>query len=109
KNFENLSGKQSERLVQMNRVYSMTGRAYQMRVMMQEIYKLTDKTDASGALDRLISWMKRSRNEHMKKVARMLMGHYGAVLNYFDNRLTNAVLEGLNNIGFFVKTGGRYQ
>jgi len=33
KNFENLSGKQSERLVQMNRVYSMTGRAYQMRVM----------------------------------------------------------------------------
>jgi len=64
---------------------------------------LTDKEDASGALDLLICWMKRSRNEHMKKVARMLMGHYGAVLNYFDNRLTNAVLEGLNNIVQAVK------
>ena len=83
KNYENLTPKQVERLEVMSRVYSMTGRAYQMKVMMQEIYKLTDKVDAAGVLDRLISWMKRSRNEYMKKVARMLVGHYGDVLNYF--------------------------
>ena len=107
KNYENLTQKQMERLEQMNRVHSMTGRAYQMKVMMQEIYKLTSKVDAAGALDGLISWMKRSRNEYMKKVAMMLVGHYGDILNYFDNRLTNAILEGLNNVVQSVKRVAR--
>jgi transposase len=98
KNYENLTEKQSERMMRMNQVYSKTGRAYQMKVMMQEIYKLTVKGDAKGALDKLISWMKRSRNEYMIKVANMLVNHYDSILNYFDNRLTNAVLEGLNNV-----------
>lgn len=78
-----------------------------MKVMMQEIYKLTSKEDAAGALDRLISWMKRSRNVYMKKVAKMLVCHYGDILNYFDNRLTNAVLEGLNNVVQLVKRVAR--
>jgi len=43
KNKEHLTKKQLERLVAMNRAYSLTGRAHQMRVMMQEIYKLTNK------------------------------------------------------------------
>jgi transposase len=103
KNHENLTQKQMERLEVMSRVYSMTGRAYQMKVMLQEIYKLTDKVDASGALDCLISWMKWSCNVYMKKVARMFVGYYGDVLNYFDDRLANAVLKGLNNVVQSVK------
>jgi len=40
--------------------------------MMQEIYKLTNKQVATGVLDRLISWMKRSGGEYVEKVVRML-------------------------------------
>jgi len=34
----------------------------------------------------------------MKKLANTLQNHFVNIMNYFDNRLTNAILEGLNNI-----------
>ena len=34
----------------------------------------------------------------MKKVAKMLRKNRDEVLNYFDRRLTNAVLEGMNSV-----------
>lgn len=69
-----------------------------MKISMQEIYKLTDKFEAESELKKLVSWMKRSRNQHMKKLANTILNHWDNILNYFDNRLTNAILEGINNI-----------
>ena len=98
KNRENLTEKQEIRFKAMNKQHSKTAKAYQMRVAMQEIYQLTDKKEATAQLRKLVSWMKRSRNVHMKKVAGTLLNHWDNILNYFDNRLTNAILEGINNI-----------
>jgi transposase len=98
KNKENLTEKQTARFKAMNRQHSKTAKAYQMKVAMQEIYRLTDKQEAECALGKLVSWMKRSRNEHMKKLAKTIQNHWVNILNYFDNRLTNAILEGINNI-----------
>ena len=82
----------------MNKQHSKTAKAYQIKIAMQEIYQLTNKSEASARLKKLVSWMKRSRNEHMKKLANTLLNHWDNILNYFDNRLTNAILEGVNNI-----------
>jgi len=98
KNKENLTEKQTERFKSMNKKHSKTAKAYQMKVAMQEIYQLLERDEAENALKRLISWMKRSRNEHMKKLAKTILNHWENILNYFDNRLTNAILEGINNI-----------
>jgi len=98
KNRENLTEKQEERFKSMNRQHSKTAKAYQMKITMQEIYRLTDKEEASVKLKKLTGWMKRSRNEHMINLADTILNHWGNILNYFDNRLTNAILEGINNI-----------
>jgi transposase len=98
KNKENLTPKQAERFKAMNKLRSKTAKAYQMKVAMQEIYRLTDRNKAEAELKKLVSWMKRSRNEHAKKLANTILNHWGNILNYFDNRLTNAILEGINNI-----------
>ena len=98
KNRINLTPNQEERFKAMNKQHSKTSKAYLMKVAMQEIYQLTDKNEASERLKKLISWMKRSRNNHMKKVAKTILNHWDNILNYFDNRLTNAILEGINNI-----------
>jgi transposase len=98
KNPENLTEKQTERFKEMNRRHSKTAKAYQMKIAMQEIYALSDKSQADERLTKLISWMKRSRNEHMKKLSNTILKHWDNILNYFDNRLTNAILEGINNI-----------
>jgi len=97
KNRENLTEKQEERFKAMNKQRSKTAKAYQMKIAMQEIYALTDKKEAESQTKKLISWMNRSRNVHMKKLAGTIENHFDNILNYFDNRLTNAILEGLNN------------
>ena len=36
--------------------------------------------------------------EPMKKFCKMLREHWDEILNYFDNKYTNAILEGINSI-----------
>ena len=107
KNRENLTEKQEARFQAMNKQKSKTAKAYQMKVAMREIYRLTDKKEAAERLKKLINWMRRSRNEHMKKVAATIQNHWENILNYFDNRLTNAILEGINNIVQNIKRTAR--
>lgn len=45
-----------------------------------------------------MSWMMHLRLAEMKKFCGTLRNRYNEILNYFDNRYTNATLEGLNNI-----------
>ena len=75
-----------------------TSRALAMRETLQDIYILTDKEEACKQLKKLIKWMKLSRLEPMIASGKMLSSHLDNILNYFDDRLTNAALEGLNNV-----------
>lgn len=43
----------------------------------------------------------------MKKFAGTLKNHWDQILNYFDNRYTNAVLEGMNSVVQNIKTRAR--
>ena len=43
----------------------------------------------------------------LRKVVKMFAGHYVNILNYFDNKLTNVILEGLNNVVLVVKYSAR--
>jgi transposase len=98
KNRQNLTEKQEKKFKSLNKQNGKTAKAYQMKLKMQEIYALTDKSEAESEFKLLIRWLRRPRNEHMKKLAETLQNHFGNIMNYFDNRLTNAILEGLNNI-----------
>jgi len=75
-----------------------TARALAMRETLQEMYSLTEKEEARRQLKKIIRWMNLSKLEPMIKVGNMLNEHLDNILNYFDNRLTNAILEGINNI-----------
>ena len=69
-----------------------------MRETLQDIYVLTDKEEARKQFKRLIRWMKLSRLEAMISSGKMLEKHLDNILNYFDDRYTNAALEGINNV-----------
>jgi transposase len=107
KNRENLTEKQEKKFRSLNKQNGKTAKAYQMKLKMQEIYAMTDKTAATAELKLLIRWQRRSRNEYMKKLANTLQKHFDNIMNYFDNRLTNAILEGLNNIIQSIKHAAR--
>ena len=70
-----------------------------MREELQSIYESSDgREEAEAALKKLCSWIMHSKLEPMKKFCKMLREHWDEILNYFDNKYTNAILEGINSI-----------
>lgn len=99
KNDANLTGKQHERKESLLKKRLKTARAYTMRVTLQDIYELsTNRTEAEKRLKQLCNWISRSRLAPMKKFGELLKNHWEEILNYFDHRYTNAILEGMNSI-----------
>ena len=62
------------------------------------MYRCEKPEDAEAVFKRLISWLRRSRLEPMKKVANTLKEHKKTILAYFHQRVTNAIAEGINSL-----------
>lgn len=99
KNDANLTDKQLERKESLMHKRLKTARAYAMRVTLQDIYETSfDRTTAEERLNQLYNWLTRSRLTPMKNFAKLLKNHWQEILNYFDYRYTNAILEGMNSL-----------
>lgn len=108
KNESNLTEKQLEKKDLLSKKKLKTARAYSMRLTLQEIYETCDtKDDAVPLLKKLCSWMDKSRLAAMKDFSNLLKSHFDDIANYFDNKLTNAILEGTNNIIQNIKVRAR--
>lgn len=71
--------------------------AYELTTSLSRIF--TDTTDKIWGLTRLAKWHEKVRQAGFKAfntVARSIENHYQTILNYFDNRSTNASAESFN-------------
>jgi len=71
-----------------------------MHSMKEQLRLFWEKTDYNSAMKFLDTWCKDAMQSGIKqlvKVAKTLSGYRTALLNYFKHRITNAVLEGVNN------------
>lgn len=98
KNFKSLSAKQQERLTPLSKRHLKTARAYRMRLQLQDIYNQRDAELAQAELKKLIRWMKLSRIDEMKRVAKTLQENLSGILAYWQHQYSNALLEGMNSI-----------
>jgi len=99
KNQNQLSDNQLTKIEMLSKQNLKTAKAYQMRLILQDIYNTSiDKTEASIRLNKLYQWAIRSRIEPIKVFARTLKANWAGIVNYFDSRLTNGVLEGINSL-----------
>ena len=100
KNEENLTDKQRKRLEELLQVeYLDTVKAYDMKLKLQDFYFRHKDYDEKTifdfenmALDFCNSTMK-----EMQKLGEMLVRNAVEILNYFDTKRTNAILEGFNS------------
>lgn len=110
KNDDNLTDKQREwkKSLLKTRKHLKTARAYAMRVELQDIYEqCEDRESADARQKKLCTWMMHSRLEQMKDFCRLIRDHWDEILNYFDYKYTNAILEGMNSIIQNVKCRAR--
>ena len=99
KNDSNLTEKQQNKKQSLQKQHLKTARAYAMRVELQDIYEqASNRTNADIRLSSLCSWMMHSRLFPMKEFAKLIRNHWNEILNYFEHRYTNAILEGMNSI-----------
>jgi transposase len=93
-----LTAEQAEKVEALSKSYPKTGRAWRMVEALDILYSSATMQHATKKLGDLISWMRRSRLEPMKKAALTLKQHREKILAYFLNKLTNALAEGINSL-----------
>ncbi len=98
KNEPNLSAEGRANLDALTRMHLKTARAYQLRLAFQEIYQQTTHGWGELFLERWYSWAIRSRLEPMKDAARTVMRHRDGILRWFDSRIANGLIEGINSL-----------
>ena len=84
-----------------------TARACQTREAPQSAHGCPTRGEAEAELGRLTSWMMHPDIPETRTVARTLRKNMDEIPDYFDLRMTNAALEGLNSIIQGIKAAAR--
>lgn len=105
KNPENLSQQEQERMAKIKDKNLVTAKAYQMRLVLQDIYRSAEATTARQRFNvwcRWVRWVgrfyKASLFAPMLKLAQMIQKHLQGILAHWKSGITNAFMEGLNSV-----------
>lgn len=98
KNEQNLTAAARETLASLSKLHLKTARAYQLRCAFQEVYAQPTRGWAELMMDRWDSWAMRSRIEPIKAVAKTIRRHRDGILAWFDSRIANGLIEGINSL-----------
>ena len=97
KNPGNLTNAQAATVHDLSRSKLKTARAYRMKLVFQEIYRLPGNL-AEAAIEGWYQWGIRSRLKPIVEFARMLRRHWDGILRWFTSKLNNGLLEALNSL-----------
>ena len=97
KNPENLTDKQRARLGYLEKLNLKINRAYLLKESFRELWTYKRKGWAKRFLTKWFWWATHSRIKPMRDFAWLLRNHQDGVLNYFKMKITNGIVEGLNN------------
>ncbi len=99
KRLENLTGHQEATLADLVRLNLKTVKSYSLKEDFQNFWEYTCPAAAAKFLDQWCYRTMRSKNEPMKKVARMLRTHRELLLNCFHAKgeISAGIVEGLHN------------
>jgi transposase len=99
KNPEKLTARQAAAIEQLTvaRLKLKTARAYHLRLVFQEFWN--QGADAAETfLRQWYGWAVRSRLEPMRAAAATIKRHWAGVLRWFQSRVSNGILEGINSL-----------
>jgi transposase len=98
KNPKNLTKKQAKKIDNLSQLNLKTARAYRIKLALQEVYKLKDPKAAEQALKKWYYWATHPRIPQIIKVAKTIKAHWEGILNYFEQEITNGLVECFNGI-----------
>ena len=97
RNPENLSERQRSTLEALPTRHLKTARAYQIRLAFQDLYEQPSEA-AAGYLKKWYFWATHSRLEPVIDAARTVKRHWDGILRWFDSKIANGLIEGINSL-----------
>ena len=100
KNHKNLTKKQSLKLTQLSisKLNLKSIRALHIRENFQEIYNAENYEDFKKLLKKWYFWATHSKLKPMIEAAYTIRRHWQGVLKWFQSRINNGILEGINSV-----------
>jgi len=97
RNPDNLSERQRSTLEALPTRHLKTARAYQIRLAFQDLYE-QPSDEAAGYLKTWYFWATHSRLEPIIEAAHTVKRHWDGILRWFDSKIANGLIEGINSL-----------
>lgn len=97
RNPDNLSERQRSTLEALPTRHLKTARAYQIRLAFQDLYEQPSEAAASY-LKKWYFWATHSRLEPIIDAAHTVKRHWDGILRWFDSKIANGLIEGINSL-----------
>jgi transposase len=97
RNPDNLSERQRTTLESLPTRHLKTARAYQIRLAFQDLYEQPSEAAASY-LKKWYFWATHSRLEPIIEAAHTVKRHWDGILRWFDSKIANGLIEGINSL-----------
>ena len=94
----NLSDRQRATLDSLPTRHLKTARAYQIRLAFQDLYHQPSAEAGAGFLKKWYFWATHSRLQPMIDAARTVKRHWHGILRWFDSKIANGLIEGINSL-----------
>ena len=75
-----------------------TARAYQIRLTFQDLYAQPCREAAEAFLKKWYFWATHCRLEPVIEAAGTIKRHWNGILRWFDSKIANGILEGINSL-----------
>jgi len=98
RNPENLSERQRATLDALPTRTLKTARAYQIRLAFQDLYEQDRPEQAAQYLKRWYFWATHSRLKPVIDAAHTVKRHWDGILRWFDSKIANGLIEGINSL-----------
>src|SRR5271155_4137068 len=98
RNPANLSDRQRETLENLPTRHLKTARAYQIRLAFQDLYEQPAAEAAAVFLKKWYFWATHSRLEPVIDAAHAVKRHWDGILRWFDSKIANGLIEGINSL-----------
>lgn len=97
KDGKNLSSKQRQQRDELVEILPVIGEAYSLKELFNDLRGFNDKEKAVAFLPFWCDLVKDSKVYPFKPFVNTLKAHWAGIMNYFDSKITNGILEGINN------------
>jgi len=98
KNRNYLTDKQRRKLQSLAAYNLKTARAYQIRLILKELFEQPNREVGEAFLKRWYFWATHSRLERIIRAANTIKRRWEGVFNWFDSMITIGLLEGFNSL-----------